>query len=88
LAQSTFSHKLSASDPPIRTWYLFNTSRTSFPDREQVPESEVPDRSVWWADWEVMSDHDKAQLWNDFDEFRGFKERQRALRRGERIDKF
>jgi hypothetical protein len=48
----------------------------------------VPDRSVWWADWEVMSDHDKAQLWNDFDEFRGFKERQRALRRGERIDKF
>jgi hypothetical protein len=28
-------------------------------------ESPVPDRSLWQADWQVMTDRDKAPFWND-----------------------
>jgi hypothetical protein len=53
-----------------------------------VPESKVPDNAIWWADWLVMSDEAKALHWNDFDEFEGFKERQKALRKSELSDEF
>jgi hypothetical protein len=82
-AVSSYRHELSKTDPPVRIWYQVDTAVGKVPIRTQVDESEVPDSAIWFADWEVMENKDKAQFGHNYQQYREMKRRQRALRRGE-----
>jgi hypothetical protein len=82
-AVSSYRHELSKTDPPVRIWYQVDTAVGKMSIRTQVNESEVPDGAIWFADWEVMANEDKAQFGHNYQQYREMKRRQKALRRGE-----
>jgi hypothetical protein len=77
---------MTRSDPPERIWFLLRTSKNEFPSRSQVPESDVPDKPIWRADWSILPPKEKAQFGNNYAKYEDLKERQKAWRRGEFMD--
>jgi hypothetical protein len=59
-AISSYRHELSKTDPRICIWYQADTVVGKVPIRTQVNKPKVPDGAIWFVDWEVMANEDKA----------------------------
>jgi hypothetical protein len=62
-AISSYRHELSKTDPRVCIWYQADTAVGKVPIRTQVNKPKVPDGAIWFVDWEVMANEDKAQFW-------------------------